>query len=146
MIVAFDLDGTLANIEHRLYLIDKRDGSKPDWRSFYRSCVNDTPIHTLIRVAEAMWNAGHTIEVWSGRSDEVRPETEEWLGNAGVQYHTLRMRKAADKRKDCVVKAEWFDALEPHERPVLAFDDRQQVVDFWRSRGVLCCQVAPGNF
>lgn len=143
MIVAFDLDGTLCNIEHRLHHIQ----NKPkNWPAFFAACVDDAAIPGLIRVVEAMWNAGHTVEIWSGRSDEVRPQTEAWLEARGVRYHTLRMRKAGDYRIDNIVKGEWYDALQPHERPALAFDDRQQVVDMWRSRGVLCAQVAPGNF
>lgn len=145
MIVAFDLDGTLCNIEHRLHFI--KDGKK-DWAAFFRACVDDEPVWPLITLVRAMpddW----TIEVWSGRSDEVREQTLEWLNKHGLGYsyiETLRMRTAGDHRVDNIVKGEWFDALAPEERPTLAFDDRQQVVDMWRSRGVLCCQVAPGDF
>jgi hypothetical protein len=56
------------------------------------------------------------------------------------------MRKAGDYRQDAIVKAEWLEALPEDQRPVLAFDDRQQVVDMWRAHGVRCCQVAPGDF
>lgn len=143
MIIAFDLDGTLCNIEHRLHFIHKKPS---DWPAFFRACVDDKPVHQLIRVTEAMWNAGHTIEIWSGRSDMVKYDTEQCLLQWGVKYHTLRMRKDGDYRMDNIVKGEWFDGLPEQERPVLAFDDRQQVVDMWRSRGVLCAQVAPGNF
>jgi hypothetical protein len=31
-------------------------------------------------------------------------------------------------------------------RPIMAFDDRNQVVEMWRQRGVPCAQVADGNF
>lgn len=143
MIVAFDLDGTLCNIEHRLHYIHNKPSN---WPEFFRACVNDAPIYPIIRIAEAMWNAGHTVEIWSGRSDIVKPQTEACLKQWAVKYHTLRMRKDGDYRVDNVVKDEWFEPLPEHERPAVAFDDRQQVVDMWRRRGVLCCQVAPGNF
>jgi hypothetical protein len=143
MIIAIDLDGTLANIGHRLPFIENKP---PNWKAFFLACVYDEPLFKMIRVAEALYNAGHTIEIWSGRSDMVEKETREWLEKYHVKYHRLRMRKDGDYRMDCIVKAEWFDALPLHERPVLAFDDRQQVVDMWREYGVLCCQVAPGDF
>lgn len=143
MIVVFDLDGTLANIEHRLHHIRTQP---KNWGAFFRACTHDTPVDTVIQVCHALRSAGHRIEVWSGRSDEVRRQTEEWLAAAGVEYEILRMRRAGDKRQDSIVKGQWFDRLPPAARPVLAFDDRQQVVDMWRSRGVLCCQVAPGDF
>ena len=90
--------------------------------------------------------AGHRVEVWSGRSDEVRPESEAWLNQHAIGYAALWMRKAGDYRQDAIVKAEWLEALPEDQRPVLAFDDRQQVVDMWRAHGVRCCQVAPGDF
>ena len=30
--------------------------------------------------------------------------------------------------------------------PILAFEDRERVVDMWRRNGIQCCQVAPGDF
>jgi hypothetical protein len=143
MIVAFDLDGTLANIEHRLHFITY--GTK-DWSAFFRACIDDEPIPYMMNVQRALVNAGHSVEVWSGRSDSVLTQTREWLDRFGIRYTQLRMRKDGDYRADTIVKAEWFDALPLDQRPTLAFDDRQQVVDMWRSRGVLCCQVAPGDF
>lgn len=148
MIIAFDLDGTLANIEHRLHFIQS---PKKDWPAFYRACPDDKPT-PLVDVALAlMFESAHPepmhVEIWSGRSDMVRVETVDWLACHGLtEYTLLRMRKDGDYRQDAIVKAEWFDALAVQDRPTLAFDDRQQVVDMWRSRGVICCQVAPGNF
>jgi len=147
VIIAFDLDGTLANIEHRLHFI-KGDDKPKDWRSFFAACVYDEPITTLLCLVREL-ATGNYIEVWSGRSDEIRPQTEFWLAQHGLKWakgNRLRMRKSGDYRPDHVVKAEWLDAIDPPERPHLAFDDRQQVVDMWRSKGVLCCQVAPGDF
>jgi hypothetical protein len=143
MIVAFDFDGTLANIEHRLHFIQ----SKPeDWPAFFRACVNDTPIMPVIHACQAMVLAGHGVEVWSGRSDIVRTESELWLNRHAIGYKTLRMRQDGDYRQDAIVKAEWLAALPEAARPALAFDGRQQVVDMWRAHGIRCCQVAPGDF
>lgn len=144
MIIAFDLDGTLCNIEHRLHFIRGPNKLK-DWPAFFRACINDAPVYPIIRAARAM-AAYHTVEVWSGRSDVVREQTATWLNAFDVPHAKLRMRVDGDYRKDCIVKGEWYDALAPGEQPRLAFDDRQQVVDMWRSRGVICCQVAPGDF
>jgi len=30
--------------------------------------------------------------------------------------------------------------------PTLVFDDRDAVVNMWRDKGLICCQVAPGDF
>jgi hypothetical protein len=143
MIIAFDLDGTLANIEHRLHYIKNKPTK---WPAFFDACTDDLPVLPVIMVCNRLIWSGCRIEVWSGRSDRVRPQTERWLDKHAINYATLRMRKDGDYRQDSIVKAEWFDALPIEQRPVIAFDDRQQVVDMWRSKGVICCQVAPGNF
>jgi hypothetical protein len=143
MIIAFDLDGTLANIEHRLHFIN---GSKKDWPAFFRACVDDIPNERLIAACRAMDAANHVVDIWSGRSDMVADQTINWLEKHGVPYRYLRMRRDGDYRPDDAVKAEWLEALPEDERPVLAFDDRQRVVDMWRAHGIQCCQVAPGDF
>src|SRR5271154_771357 len=142
MIIAFDLDGTLANIEHRLHFIN---GKPKDWPAFFRACVDDEPISEMINLQRSLcqW---HEVEIWSGRSNEVWDETVKWLNRNHVIYSKLRMRMAGDYRVDNVVKEAWLLALEPSQRPLLAFDDRQQVVDMWRRNGIRCCQVAPGDF
>lgn len=145
MKIAFDLDGTLCNIEHRLHYIQC---AKKDWPAFFDACVDDAPVWPLIEACKHFMHfSPYPVEIWSGRSDRVRQETHDWLCRHGMAgYKILRMRKDGDHRPDWQVKGEWFDSLTPTDRPTLAFDDRQQVVDMWRSRGVICCQVAPGDF
>lgn len=141
MIVAFDLDGTLANIEHRLHYIQQQP---KNWDGFFAACVDDEPIWPVIGLLRSLRDHGHLIEIWSGRSDAVRRETEQWLEKHDCKGAELRMRKHGDHRPDFQVKEEWLLSLTL--RPMVAFDDRQQVVDMWRRNGVICCQVAPGDF
>jgi len=141
MNVVFDMDGTLCNIEHRLHLIQ---AEKKDWPAFFKLCVNDAPIWPILNLCKEMMQHHH-VEVWSGRSDMVRAETEQWLATYGITV-PVRMRKNGDHRDDAVVKAEWLNSLGPEDWPSITFDDRQRVVDMWRRHGIICCQVAPGNF
>ena len=148
MFVVFDLDGTIANCEHRLHHIDRHfddDGNKtkPNWRAFFAACADDTPIEPIIQTCIAMKFAGHRVEIWSGRSDECRDQTWAWLGSHDLGEIPLRMRKAGDHRQDFIVKSDWLDET---GMPDLIFDDRASVVSMWRERGILCCQVAPGDF
>ena len=84
----------------------------------------------------------------SGRDDGARDATVAWLDeHVGVRYADLLMRRAGDMRADSVVKLELFDENIRNEYNVLGvFDDRQSVVDMWRSLGLTCFQVAPGDF
>ena len=48
--------------------------------------------------------------------------------------------------KDSALKQMWLDTLIDKDDVFAVFDDRQQVVDMWRSNGLTCFQVADGNF
>lgn len=155
----FDLDGTLAIIEHRLHYIQ---GPKKDWRGFFAAVGDDAPNLPVIRTLQALRKAGSEIWIWSGRSDECKAQTIKWLckhGCFGFPTNTLpawpfgaperfRMRKAGDHRDDVDVKREWLHEIEPPEwnRLTAVFDDRARVVQIWREAGVPCFQVAPGDF
>lgn len=140
--VVFDLDGTLADCSHRVHHILHKP---KDWRAFFAACGTDVPIEPLVTLCRNMCEdyEKYRVEIWSGRSDEVRDETREWLGkHVGWGWAKLRMRKAGDHRTDELVKAEFLT----YGSPDIIFDDRSRVVDMWRSHGIVTCQVAPGDF
>lgn len=154
----FDLDGTLALIDHRRHLVE---GETKDWPAFFRACKDDKPNWPVVRTLQALRNSGAEIWIWSGRSDEVRAETERWLYEHGILRTTMllhwqpfrppemfRMRKAGDFTPDEVLKRQWLSEIEPPEyaRLTAVFDDRDKVVAMWRAAGVACFQVAPGGF
>jgi hypothetical protein len=146
----FDLDGTLAGCKHRKHFVS--DG-KHDWAAFYAACVAGTPNVDVIDTMEYLRLGGADIRVWSGRSEEVRKDTETWLyGNTpldSIQVHRdLKMRPVGDCTPDEELKKQWLDALDDRDRArlVAVFDDRDKVVAMWRENGVTCFQVAPGNF
>lgn len=141
MFVVFDLDGTLALTEHRAHFLAGR--GRKDWRGFYAACDLDEPCHPIIQTLLALVRQGETVEIWSGRSDEVRDKTTAWLEAHGLGHIPIRTRAAGDHRPDTVLKAEWLDE---GRTPDLIFEDRASVVAMWRARGIVVCQVAPGDF
>ncbi len=138
----FDIDGTLADLTHRLHYIQKHP---KDWDSFFAACVHDTPIPHIVTLAKCL---PLPIVCVSGRSDVVRIETDYWLRvKAGLAPAALYMRKGGDRRSDDIVKTEILDKLRSDGwRPLMAFDDRDRVVKAWRAAGVPCAQVAEGDF
>jgi len=145
MVYIFDLDGTLADMQHRLHFIKKKPA---DWKSFFATCVDDKPITNILAICWALQSQNHVIAIISGRSDEVLVETINWLRNNNVNYDFLYMRKAGDHREDFVVKAELLERLQkdwPHEIGGI-FEDRKQVVDMYRAKGLRVFQVADGEF
>lgn len=141
--IIFDLDGTLANIDHRRNLVE---GPKKDWNAFFEACDKDTPNTQIVWLFNVLQlNYIGDIEIWSGRSEDVKTKTIEWLLKHRLYPAKIRMRKAGDFRADEVLKKEWLDEIGP-ENVKLVFDDRDKVVKMWRENGITCCQVAPGNF
>lgn len=150
-VAIFDLDGTLADASHRMHYI--KDKPK-NWTMFFKECVNDTPIHDIIQLYKYLSGLNYKIFIVSGRSDEVRQETEDWLAKyVGPKYYTLYMRKEGDHRPDWKVKHEilqtkvcgpaWGITIRDIK---YVFDDRDQVVNMWRANGLRCLQVASGAF
>ena len=144
--VIFDLDGTLCDITHRLHhIVDE----PKNWGAFFAACVDDEPKPKMIEFLNTMRYADHYVYIFSGRSDAVRAETEAWLEKHQVSYHELIMRQDGDYRVDHVVKEEMFDRIfndETKRYLSFAVDDRNQVVEMWRRKGITCLQCEPGDF
>ena len=143
----FDLDGTLALIGHRRWMLE---GPKKDWAGFFVACVDDPPNVPVIRTLKRLRKSGADVWIFSGRSISVHALTVAWLVKeigSGVS-DSLTMRSEGDFRSDVEVKQEWLAGMseEDRERLVAVFDDRQCVVDMWRANGVACFQVAQGDF
>ncbi len=147
----FDLDGTLALIEHRLNFIQ---GPTKDWRAFFAAVGKDGVNVPVVRTMRTLRAAGCDVWIWSGRSDECREQTLDWLATFVCHdwplscIKNIRMRKAGDHRDDADLKREWALGMERYDvdRLQAVFDDRDRVVKMWRDLGVTCFQVAPGNF
>lgn len=140
-VVIFDLDGTLANIDHRLHHV--QDGNK-NWDAFYAACPADGPVEPIIELARMCDDAGHTIVISSGRSENVRKETEEWLAKHNVNYARLFMRPNACFTPDQALKKAWLDEglFGPKENILFVVEDRDRMVQMWRQQGITVLQCA----
>lgn len=139
----FDIDGTIADATHRLHFIE----NKPkNWPAFFDACVDDKPIQHVIDLAVTISRDTEIVYV-SGRSDRVKYQTLEWLRMFALPSGNLYMRKDGDFRPDHMVKLELLAQIRADGfDPIMAFDDRNQVVEMWRANGIPCAQVAPGDF
>jgi phosphoglycolate phosphatase-like HAD superfamily hydrolase len=146
MIYIFDIDGTLADLTHRLHFIQS---NPKDWDGFFAACENDLPIPEVVLTLALLYKAGAGILLISGRSETIRDKTQSWLIKHGIPFNGLYMRRAGDHREDNIVKAELLDQLikeRPFDEINSVFEDRDQVVKMYRDRGLRVFQVAPGAF
>ena len=137
MIVVFDIDGTVANLDHRLAFVR----TKPkNWPAFNRSIHLDAPIQATIDICIKYLNCPSTHVIFaSGRSDDTREVTAEWLVRHGMAgYDGFYMRKSGDYRCDSIVKREILDEIieDFGRKPDMVFDDRPRVVKMWRAEGI----------
>jgi hypothetical protein len=143
-VVICDIDGTIAECEHRRHLVT---GTKKYFEEFYSLTMDDDPIWPVINVFNALQQAGYTGLMCTGRSDNWRDDTEEWLSKHDVRYSKLYMRRHGDYRDDVTVKYEMLCRMRNEGyQPSVAIDDRNKVVAMWRREGIVCLQAAEGDF
>ena len=162
----FDIDGTIADLHHRLHFIreqgvaDKnkwyegRPPFKKDYDAFYAACMDDKPIQPVITINQMLWDVDHGDQIaeygllfMTGRPEKIRKETLAWMDNNYVIWHKLYMRPDGDHRPAVKIKAEMYDqAIADGYEPIMAFEDHTSCVEMWRSKGLICAQVAEGDF
>lgn len=143
----FDLDGTIANLNHRLHFIKDE---KKSWSDFFSSCPQDEPIQWVINLLDNLkaGNPRGEFVILSSRNADVMETTERWLFKHKVYHDVLIMRPSKDFRPDEIVKLELlmgYLASEGLKKDNVKFiiDDRQKVVNMWRKNGfnVLQCNA-----
>lgn len=137
--VLFDIDGTLADISHRRHYVE---GGNRNWVKFFDAMGEDSvnqPVADLYRALQK--SPDYECIIVTGRPENYRKVTEQWLIWNNIPFSRLLMRAEKDSRQDAIIKREILTELlkEGHE---IAFvvDDRQSVVDMWRANGITCLQ------
>ena len=163
--IIFDLDGTLANIDARRAISTKPNG-RIDFKILHdpSNIHLDKPNPPVVKMAQLFAEDGFNIVIFSGRSDRTERTTRSWLSHNRVPFHKLVMRP--DKLKEAswpiakgnpatkemrfmpdeILKRNMLDNHVDINDIFMVVDDRQKVVDMWRSLGLICIQVAEGNF
>jgi ribonucleotide monophosphatase NagD (HAD superfamily) len=103
MVVAFDIDGTLAQ------------------GPFLPNNVRQmAPRPEIVGLLRRLRRAGIQIMVVTARPEAYRPDTEWWLRRHAIPYHTLRMRSSGDSRPDPALRAEQASGA------TVLFDDKPE--------------------
>jgi len=139
-IILFDIDGTLADHDHRLQ--SSYNADNPDWDLFESECEQDGLIVPTAEVLIAFQNLKHRIWLWTGRSARVRPNTERWLAKYAIPYHQLIMRPYGTPLDTDVLKKRWLNhAPIPKDQVLCAYDDDPTVIAMLQSEGIPAFRV-----
>jgi phosphatidate phosphatase APP1 len=138
--VIVDIDGTLADISHRRHHLE---GKRKRWGKFFQAMDRDLPIPEVAARVRQL-SQDHTIVLVSGRPEDFRGVTEEWLRKHKIPYEQLWMRKSGDFRADDLVKEEILEQHLRKEEIKLVIDDRPRVIRMWRRHGLEVEDVGDG--
>jgi hypothetical protein len=144
--VIFDIDGTLANCNHRRHFVDGTDGAK-NFDAFYDAMALDTINEKIRGMCNIYFMNDWHIIICTGRPEKYRAITTQWLKRYGVFYKELMMRP--DERRfepDYLVKQDMLTNIRFNREVHFCVDDRRQVVDMYRRNGCLVLQCDYGEF
>ena len=137
-VIVVDLDGTVAM---------KSDRSPYDYSRVYE----DSVVEDVMEVVQSVVNRPEKVDLvfLSGRNENCREQTTKWIDdklNLSVPYD-LHMRPSTEPNDpDFYVKDRLFEKHLSHRRVYCILDDRRQVVQCWRTKGVTCLDVAGNKF
>jgi hydroxymethylpyrimidine pyrophosphatase-like HAD family hydrolase len=138
----FDMDGTLANIDHRRRFVDGTVKPK-DWDAFAAGIPNDAPNWGVLNVMKSLASRGFTNIVVTGRNQRSYDDTVNWLSDHGLHigydYKAIYMRPDDDYQPDDDLKNQILDQIrDDYNQPSIlgVFDDRPSVVKMWRNKGL----------
>lgn len=145
--VIIDIDGTIAQLDQRL---NHLQSTPKNWNLFYADMKNDKLHVWCFNLVQAMMDRGFEIIFCTGRPEEYRQMTKDWLKkNCKWQPYTyeLFMRKDKDYRPDTITKKELYDKNIKDKYDILfVVEDRQGVVDMWRNLGLVTLQCHKGDY
>lgn len=143
-----DLDSTLADTRHRHHMIDRVNGT--DWEAYSKACVDDDVIEPTRVIVETYYAFGVEVHYVTGRVEESRHETLQWLRKKALPVDGLWMDEQPNRfdskshalyKRDRVLEV---IAHHPHLEHLLHVDDWPDVKVRLEEQGVPClCVRAP---
>ena len=143
--VIFDIDGTLADITHRVPLARAKK-----FDEFFEAMDGDVHNAPIVALHQMVQKQGYQIIYCTGRPDQYRKGTLAFLETVTATKPLLLMRPDKDRFiPDSEAKQDMLDGILTRmskDNILFTVDDRQKVVDFWRANGITCLQCADGKF
>lgn len=136
-VIVIDLDGTLANVDHRRHFVQ---GKHRNYEAFHAALVDD-PVNEWCKTIISQFSlCGYLIRLVSARPKSTETATRLWLNKNKIYFDTLDiLRPDGDSTPDQELKRAWLKHT-GKEDILFVIDDRQKVVNMWREEGLVCLQ------
>ena len=132
-VAVMDIDGTVADVRHRLHLLDSDSPSR--WADFFDAAGDDEILPQGAELAHKL-AADHDIVWLTGRPARIMELTRRWLAEHGLPPGALLMQREGDKRPARVAKLERIQELRHDHTVVVIVDDDPRVVHHLREAGL----------
>lgn len=147
-IVIVDIDGTISKVGERLKYLNQEP---KDWDSFYNDCFEDEPIIEMVDLVYDLYLQRYQLVFCTGRRESCREKTINWFNKYFepeiAKHSKLLMRPNKDHRHDSEIKPELLkNAGIELDSIAFVLEDRNSMVKKWRELGLICLQVAEGDF
>jgi beta-phosphoglucomutase-like phosphatase (HAD superfamily) len=142
--VIVDMDGTLCDVRSVRHFVEPPPGVEGFKRNFhaFHSASLECPAHQpVIDLLDHCRGAGLKVLVVSAREARWGFLTALWLREHDIAYDEMLLRHSGDYRSDVEVKQEIAKQLLERFQPVLAIDDRYEVIEVWHSYGIPTVQI-----
>lgn len=136
-----DLDGTLANPDKYLHLVQ---GKNRDYVAFHKASEDFELNKWCYELLKSMFEQGYMVMFVSARPKAYLTETRNWLHKyfyPWTQAYSIHLvRDDGDTTQDYIIKRDWLKRQGVAHRVLFALDDRGQVARMWRKEGLICLQ------
>lgn len=136
-VAVVDIDGVLANVEHRLHHLDRRP---KDWARFFAAMGDDQPYAEGIELVTLLAHE-HEVQYLSGRPERTRAVTQAWLAAHGAPRGTVTLRPDDDRRPARMFKVGVLRRLAEHRDVAMLVDDDPAVCTAARAAGFTVYEV-----
>jgi hypothetical protein len=136
MIIITDLDGTLARVAWRAFMMS-------DWDAYWEASWQDKPNQPMIDLINMLSKSCRIVCI-TGRPERWRQLTNSWLMRYGVKVHELWMRPNDDRRPSPQLKIDLMKKMTEQvllSEIIVAVDDRADVIKAYQEHGLLTLQA-----
>ncbi len=137
-IAVFDIDGVLADVRHRLHLLE----AKPKrWAEFFALADRDGVLPAGVELLRAL-EPSHEVRYLTGRPEATRALTRQWLAASGLPPARLAMRPDRDHRPARIFKRELLrEWIEQGDTIGVVVDDDPRVIQVIDDLGLTVVQA-----